>query len=63
MNRIQSLVTICFILSVPLLVLIGQAKIGALIIATAMAASIVTVLYDLLQDAKAEKSIYRYDWK
>lgn len=59
MNRLQALLTICFTLSVPFLVLSGQAKLGALILATAMAASIVTVLYAMAFEAKRE-AVHHY---
>lgn len=64
MNKMQSLLTICFALSVAILALSGLAKLSALILATAIMTAAMTVFYGLIAERRLTKeSVYRYNWK
>jgi len=63
MTQLQSIATIIFSLSILILAVAGQARIGVLILAVAMIASVITVLYGLATSARRDASpIKRFDW-
>lgn len=63
MTKTQSTATIVFATLILIFAAAGQAKFGALILAVAMIASVATILYDLANNARKEKSPFRqFDW-
>jgi len=59
MTKLQAILTVAFALCILVFAFTGQAKIGALILAAAMIASVTTVLHGLAQESRFKKTTYQ----
>ena len=57
MTKLQATMTVVFALSILVFAFTGQAKIGSLILATAMFASVATVLHGLALEARTKQTV------